>query len=265
MNNWDEKVVLVTGASSGIGKAIALAFGKKGCKVLVNYRGDDDAASEVVRVIDESGGKAIAFKADVSNEVEVSQMFAAAVEQFGRLDILISNAGIEKSAPIREMTLHDWTAVIDVNLTGSFLCAREAARLFSKQGEKDDDGFTPSISFISSVHERIPWSYNANYAASKGGLSLLMQTLAQELASENIRVNSIAPGAIKTDINKDSWSVPEKRERLKRLIPINRIGTVEDVASAAVWLSSDKASYITGATLFIDGGMSLYPGFRDNG
>lgn len=256
--------ILITGASSGIGKGIALAFGRNGAKVLVNYHSDEEAAFEVVNEINQSGGEAIAFKTDVSKPHEISIMFDLMLERFGGLDTLIANAGIQEDALINEMSVDEWKKVIDVNLTGPFLCAQEAIRIFRNKPmeERKSRG---SIIFMSSVHQHIPWAGHVNYAASKGGLKLLMESLAQEVAHEKIRVNAIAPGAIKTAINEEEWSDPQNAQELLKLIPYGRIGETEDVAEAAMWLASPLSDYVVGTTLTIDGGMTLYPSSAHGG
>jgi glucose 1-dehydrogenase len=257
---------LVTGASSGIGRAIALALGAAGADVVVNYVTAADPAEEVAAAIRAGGAAAYTARADVSREDEVLAMFAAMIERFGTIDILINNAGLQRDAAFHEMTLAQWNEVIAVNLTGQFLCAREAIREFLRRG------IVPTVSSaagkiicMSSVHQVIPWSGHANYAASKGGIMLMMQTLAQEVAPKRIRVNSIAPGAIRTPINQPAWQTPEAYEALMTLVPYKRIGEPDDVARAAVWLASDDADYVVGATLFVDGGMTLYPCFAEGG
>lgn len=216
---------LVTGASSGIGRAIACAFAEAGAAVVVNYRSSRAEAEQIASDIQQRGGKAFA-----------------------------------------DMSLEDWQKVIDVNLTGQFVCAQEAVRRFRQQGL--DPKRSPALGkilFTSSVHQAIPWGGHVNYASAKGGVKLLMESMAQELAGEKIRVNAIAPGAIKTAINTDAWETEEAREKLLKLIPYGRIGEPDDVAKAAVWLASDDADYVVGTTLFIDGGMMLYPAFREGG
>lgn len=260
------QTAIVTGANSGIGEAIVRAMAAAGANVCVNYISNQNAAEQIVRQITDTGGKAVAIKADISKENEVTDMFDAVIKQYGTIDILLSNAGIQRDSKFEEMTLEQWNEVIGVNLTGAFLCARQAIREFLRR----DKGTSQSqaagkIIFISSVHEIIPWAHHANYASSKGGIMMLMKTVAQEMASRKIRVNSIAPGAIKTPINKRAWDSPEAAAELKKLIPCGRIGEPEDVARAAVWLASDEADYITGTTIFVDGGMLLYPGFRTGG
>jgi glucose 1-dehydrogenase len=264
--NLAHKVALVTGAGSGIGRATAKAIADAGATVIVNHRPAPESRSKaetVVREIEAAGGRAIALAGDVSREDQVQAMFAEALDRLGRLDILVNNAGIERPAAIRDMTLADWQAVIDVNLTGQFLCVREAVRAFLC--EKPNAPCVGTIIFVSSVHEVIPWSFQANYAASKGGVALLMRSLAQELAPQKIRVNAVAPGAIRTAINRDAWATKDNLAKLLNLIPYGRIGEPEDVARAIVWLASDQSDYVTGTTLFVDGGMTLYPGFRGAG
>jgi glucose 1-dehydrogenase len=257
---------LVTGASAGIGKAVAVALAAAGADVLVNYRSHPGEAHEVVSEIESYGRRAIAYGAEVSQEDEVQAMFKRMLDEFGTIDILVNNAGLQKDAPFDEMTLEDWRLVLDVNLTGQFLCAREAVREFKRRGVvKTISAAAGKIISMSSVHEVIPWGGHVNYAASKGGVMMMTKSIAQEVAPYRIRVNSIAPGAIKTAINRDAWDTPEALENLLRLIPYNRIGTPEDVGRAAVWLASDESDYVHGITLFVDGGMTLYPGFEAGG
>ncbi len=257
---------LVTGANSGIGKAVAVGLGYAGADVVVNYVVNPEAAEEVCREIEVCGSKAVAIKADVSNEEQVQAMFKQMNEFFGTIDILINNAGIQRDAPFDEMTLKQWKQVMDVNLTGQFLCAREAIREFKRRGvNKDVSCSAGKIICMSSVHEIVPWAGHVNYAASKGGVMLMMKSIAQEVAPFRIRVNSIGPGAIRTPINRPAWETPEAYDKLMGLVPYKRIGEPEDIARAAVWLASDEADYINGITLFIDGGMTLYPGFTENG
>ena len=257
---------IVTGANSGIGEGVARGFAQAGARVIVNYVAGEDSARRIVTDIKESGGEAIAIRADVSKEDEVRAMFAQAIDAWGSVDILVNNAGLQRDAKFHEMSLKDWDFVIAVNLTGQFLCAREAVREFLRRG------VVPAISraagkiiCMSSVHDVIPWAGHANYAASKGGVSMLMKTMAQELAMEKIRVNSISPGAIKTPINTSAWNTPEAEASLLKLIPYQRVGETSDIARAAVWLASDDSDYVNGATLYVDGGMTLYPEFRAGG
>ena len=261
------RVALVTGASSGIGAAVAQALAAAGATVVVNYPGGPpDKAEAVVQSITAAGGRAIALAADVSNEAEVQAMFAETVRQFGTLHILVANAGIQQDAPFADMTLAQWQRVLDVNLTGQFLCAREAVREFLRRGPQPEIArATGVIVHMSSVHEVIPWAGHVNYATSKGGIMQLMKSLAQELAPQKIRVNSIGPGAIKTPINTSAWATPEAEQKLLTLIPYNRVGEPADIGGLAAWLCSDEADYITGQTIFMDGGMTLYPGFATGG
>ena len=257
---------LVTGASSGIGKAVAIALGQAGADVVVNYVGTQGAADEVAAVVADSGVRALAIRADVSQESEVKPMFAKMFKEFGTIDILVNNAGLQKDAPLEEMTLAQWNTVIGVNLTGQFLCAREAVREFKRRGVvKETSVSAGKIICMSSVHETIPWSGHANYAASKGGVMLMMKSIAQEVAPYRIRVNSICPGAIRTPINTSAWSTPEAYEALMTLIPYKRIGEPDDIGRVAVFLASDQSDYINGASIFVDGGMTLYPGFSQGG
>ncbi len=261
------QVAIVTGASSGLGRGAATALGRSGVTVVVNHlESEAAAAAEVVRDITDHGGTACAIAADVSREDQVQAMFADAVGQFGTVQILVNNAGIQRGGAIEDMSLHDWQRVIDVNLTGQFLCARQAVREFLRRGPQPD--ISPSLGKIicmSSVHQVIPWAFQANYAASKGGISLMMKSFAQELAPRRIRVNAIAPGAIRTPINHDAWGTEAGMNQLLQLMPYGRIGEPADIAYAVLWLASDYSDYMTGATMFVDGGMTLYPGFRGNG
>lgn len=266
MSALEGHTAIVTGASSGIGHAVAAGLADAGAAVVVNYRSDEESADELVERITGAGGKAIAVQADVSQEPDVTKLFDAAADTFGRIDVLVSNSGVQKDAPVADLTLDDWNTVIDVNLTGQFLCAREAVRRFRAQPKHGRPARSAgAIIAMSSVHEVIPWAGHINYAAAKGGIRMLTRSLAQEVAADGIRVNAIAPGAIRTPINKEAWDSEEALARLLRLIPYGRIGEPEDVARAAVWLASDAADYVTGTTLFVDGGMALYPEFRDNG
>jgi len=261
----DGQKALVTGAASGIGSAVARALGSAGAAVAVNYRSRPHDAEAVAAAIRGAGGTAITVEADVSDSAAVARMFDATCEALGRIDIVVANAGVQRDAAIASMSDAQWRTVLDSNLTGQFLCMREAVRRFMAQGLAPVSKARGKIICMSSVHELIPWAGHVNYAASKGGVMMLMKSVAQEVAASGIRVNGIAPGAIKTGINQQAWSVPEARKKLLALIPYGRVGEPEDVAKAAVWLASDDADYVTGTTLFVDGGMSLYPAFRDNG
>jgi glucose 1-dehydrogenase len=262
----DGQRALVTGANSGIGRAVAIALGQAGADVVVNYVGGVEAADAVVDEIRRFGVDSISYQADVSSEDQVGAMFERVVQQFGTIDILVNNAGLQRDAAFHEMTLEQWNTVLQVNLTGQFLCARAAIREFMRRG------VVPSVSCaagkiicMSSVHQQIPWAGHANYAASKGGIKMLMESLAQEVAPHRIRVNAIAPGAIRTPINTSAWETPEAYDRLMKLVPYGRIGEPEDIGRAAVWLASDHSDYVVGTTLFVDGGMTLYPGFATGG
>jgi glucose 1-dehydrogenase len=257
---------LVTGANSGIGRGVAIAMGQAGADVIVNYVAGEASANAVVDEIRGAGVNAMALQADVSSEDQVATMFEKVIRQFGTLDILVNNAGLQRDAAFHAMTLEQWNTVLGVNLTGQFLCAREAVREFLRRG------VVPAVSraagkiiCMSSVHQEIPWAGHANYATSKGGIKMLMESLAQEVAPHRIRVNAIAPGAVRTPINTVAWQTKEAYEQLMTLVPYGRIGEPEDIARAAVWLASDYSDYVVGATLFIDGGMTLYPGFATGG
>ncbi len=260
------QTALVTGANSGIGHGVAVGLAKAGADVVVNYVTDPKAADAVVKEIEFLGRRALAVKADVSNEDEVDAMFAQAIDAFGTLHIVVCNAGLQRDAAFTDMTLEQWNTVIGVNLTGQFLCARAAAREFLRRGMVEKiSAAAGKIICMSSVHQRIAWAGHANYAASKGGIAMLMQTMAQELAPHRIRVNAIAPGAIQTPINTAAWNTQEAYSKLMTLVPYGRIGQPGDIAQAAVWLASDASDYVTGITLFVDGGMALYPGFQNKG
>jgi glucose 1-dehydrogenase len=257
---------LVTGASSGIGRAIAQSLAEAGADVVINYASGKDKALELARELEARGTRALAIQADVSDEMQVQAMFRDAIAQLGTLDILVNNAGLQQDAAFDEMSLAQWNRVIGVNLTGQFLCAREAVREFKRRG------VNPAVSCaagkiicVSSVHEVIPWAGHVNYAASKGGVMLMMKSIAQEVAPLRIRVNSICPGAIRTPINMQAWDTPQHYNELMKLIPYKRIGEVEDIGRAAVWLASDYSDYVHGTSLFVDGGMTLYPGFETGG
>ena len=260
------QIALVTGASSGIGAGVAKALAADGATVIVNYSRSAEGAEKVVKEIKEAGGQAIAIQADVSQEDQVLRMFDQLLKEFGTLHILVNNAGIQVDSPFLEMTLEQWQKVLDVNLTGQFLCAREAAKEFVKRGVQPEiSKAAGKIICMSSVHELIPWAGHVNYAVSKGGIMLLMKSMAQELAPYKVRINSIGPGAIKTPINHEAWETDEAAKKLLTLIPYNRIGEPKDIGVAAAWLASDESDYVHGVTLFVDGGMTLFPGFAANG
>ncbi len=257
---------LVTGANSGIGEAVAVALGAAGAAVVVNYVTGPEVAQQVADKIKAAGGEAMALKADVSREDEVHAMFQRMLKAWGTIDILVNNAGIQRDAPFTEMTLEQWNQVLAINLTGMFLCSREAAREMIRRGVQPKvSQAAGKIICMSSVHQTIPWAGHINYASAKGGVMLFMKTLAQELAPSRIRVNAIAPGAIETPINRPAWSTPEALAKLLRLIPYGRVGMPEDIGKAAVWLASDESDYVVGATLYVDGGMTLYPEFAHGG
>jgi len=265
-NDLSGQTALVTGASSGIGKAVALALAAAGADVIINYVSHPEAAEEVAHRISGLGRSALPIRADVGDEQSVMAMFRTAISHCGTFHILVSNAGLQRDAPITDMTLEQWDTVIRVNLTGQFICIREAAREFLRRGiDRSVSVAAGKIVCMSSVHQAIPWAGHANYAASKGGVMMLMKSVAQELAPHRIRVNAIAPGAIRTPINKDAWTTSEAYRDLMQLVPYGRIGEPEDVARVAAWLASDASDYITGATIFVDGGMILYPGFATGG
>ncbi len=254
---------LITGASKGLGQAMALGLARAGAEVLINYNTDQEGARHTLKEIENNGGKAAIFKADVAREQEVKAMFEFMIERFGRLHICIPNSALQLNAKVDQMTLAQWQRVIDVNLTGVFLCSREAIRIFRKQGiDRSISYACGKIIMISSVHDVIPWEGHANYAAAKGGLTLFMKSLAQEVSHLRIRVNAISPGAIRTPMNVEKLTSPEIFDRiLLKLIPYKRIGEGDDVARAAVWLASDESDYVQGTTIYVDGGMTLYPGF----
>jgi len=258
---------LVTGAGSGIGKQVAIALGHAGADVVVNYLTDPDKAEETVQEIKRRCGvEALAVQADVSSEDQVQAMFKKMCQEYGTIDILVNNAGLQQDASFDEMTLAQWNKVLDVNLTGQFLCARETVREFKRRGvRKEISCAAGKIICMSSVHDIIPWAGHVNYAASKGGVMLMMKSIAQEVAAWRIRVNAVSPGAIRTPINMEAWSTPEAYNELMKLVPYKRIGEPDDIGRATVWLASDYSDYVNGICLYVDGGMTLYPGFETGG
>lgn len=260
------QIAIVTGGSSGIGLAVARAYADAGAAIVTDYMKNAENAHALVKDVEAKGGRALAISADVSSETDVENMFQQTIARWGTVDILVANAGLQKDASFPDMTLQEWQKVIDVNLTGQFLCARAAVREFLRRGPRPDvSKALGKIICMGSVHQVIPWGGHVNYATSKGGITMLMKSIAQEMAGKGIRVNAIAPGAIRTPINKPAWETEDALKKLLTLIPYNRIGEPEDIAKAAVWLASDESDYVVGTTLFIDGGMTLYPGFNDNG
>lgn len=249
---------LVTGAGSGIGAGIASALAAAGASVALNDVSHALELKRLVAAIESAGGRAIGVAGDISDEAAVKAMFRDVVAAFGTLDILVNNAAIRGAAPVHETTLADWNRVLSVNLTGQFLCAREAIWEFlHRKVPRAGSRAAGKIICISSVHDHIPWAGHASYAASKGGVMMLMKTLAHELSAHKIRVNSIAPGAIKTLANGTNWDAPEKAAAFLEHIPYGRAGLVDDIGNAAVWLASDLSDYVTGTTLYVDGGMTL--------
>jgi len=264
----DGQVAIITGASSGIGAGVAKAFAEAGATVVINHpvAQTQSAADAVLAELKTVGGKGITYQCDVSKEDQVVKMFSDTISQFGTVDILVNNAGLQRDSNFIDMTLEQWNTVIGVNLTGQFLCAREAVREFLKRGvDEKKSKAAGKIICMSSVHEVIPWAGHANYAASKGGILMLMKSIAQEFAWKKVRINSICPGAIQTPINHAAWASPEALKSLLTLIPYQRIGQPEDIGNVALWLASDDSDYINGASIFVDGGMTLYPGFTTNG
>lgn len=258
------QVAVVTGASSGIGLGVARSLAQAGAAVVIDYQSHEEDARQLAAEITGAGGRALTVEADVSREDQVADLIARTVDAFGAVDILVANSGLQRDAASADMTLADWQKVIDVNLTGQFLCVREAVRQFRRQGRRGVSRAAGKVVCMSSMHEVVPWAGHMNYAASKGGVALMMRTLAQEHAAEGIRINAVAPGAIATAINKDAVSGDAGRKLLE-LIPYGRVGEVDDVARAVCWLVSDDADYVVGTTLFVDGGMTLYPGFQHDG
>jgi glucose 1-dehydrogenase len=260
-----DQVAIVTGASSGIGLGVAKALADAGASVVINYHSQPEPAEDLANQIRSAGGSAIAVQADVSDGSDVDRLFEACRKRFDSVDIVVANSGVQKDHPFVDMPLDDWQRVLDINLTGQFLTARRAVREFIRRGPRPVSKALGKLILMSSVHDVIPWAGHVNYATSKGGIQMMMKSLAQEVAPKRIRVNAIAPGAIKTPINRAAWETPEALERLLKLIPYGRIGEAEDIGKAAVWLASDESDYVTGMTLYVDGGMTLYPEFANNG
>lgn len=248
------RCALVTGASSGIGEAVARRLATAGASVVVVDRSHPAAANQTVARIKASGGAAIALRADMAKERDIKSLFARVARKVGPPDILVNSAGMENKRPLLTMPLKDWDHVMSVNLRAVFLCSQLAAQSMVRRGGG-------VIINISSVHEVIPWAGYAHYCASKGGMEMLMKTMALELAAKKVRVNNVAPGAIATPINESWLHDATKRKQVLKLIPARRIGRSEEVAGAVLYLASDEASYVTGTTLFIDGGMTLYSSF----
>jgi glucose 1-dehydrogenase len=250
----ENKVAVVTGAASGIGRAIALAFGVEGAAVVVNYRSRPEAAEEAVEQIKSGGGRAVAVRADVTDQDDVSTLVQSAVREFGRLDVMVNNAGLEDKMPFLETPLDVWNKVVAVNLTGPWLGCQEAAKQMVSQGGPG------RIVNLSSVHEDLPMPTNAPYCAAKGGVRMLTRTIAVELAPHGITVNNIAPGAVDTPMDAPLKEHPDQMQKLLSEIPAGRMGKPEEIAALAVYLASDAAAYVTGSTFIIDGGMSRQSG-----
>ncbi|UII80322.1 SDR family oxidoreductase [Flagellimonas sp. CMM7] len=262
------QTAIVTGANSGIGEAVAMALGKDGANVVINYISNPEAAEELAQKLsnDSICGEAIAIKADVSKEDQVEHMFKQTIDHFGTVDICVPNAGLQRDYALHEMPLKEWQFVLDVNLTGQFLCSRAAIQEFLRRGMRPEiSAALGKIIHMSSVHEVIPWAGHANYAATKGAIIMLMKSIAQEYGPQKVRANSIAPGAIQTPINREAWETPEALNKLNELIPYKRIGKPSDIGAAAAWLASDESDYVNGTTIFVDGAMTCYPGFTTNG
>lgn len=259
------QVALVTGACSGIGEGCARHLAAAGATVALNDVSGPERAQSILDDVTGSGGTAAYFHADVSDERQVLAMYEQIRARFGTVDILVANAGLQRDASIEQMSVAQWDLVMGVNLKGQFLCAREAIKEFQRSGRRRASRALGNVICMSSVHEQIPWAHHVNYAASKGGVKLLMQTLAQEVAGRGIRVNSIAPGAIATAINRQAWDTPEAEAKLLKLIPYNRVGVPDDIGRAAVWLASDASDYLCGSTLFVDGGMTTFESFSEGG
>lgn len=250
------KTAVITGSSSGIGKAIAIRFGQEKMKVVVNYLDNPEKAAEAVAEIKKAGGDAIAVQADISKENDMKRLIKAAHDSFGSLDVMVNNAGIQTEIPSHEMTLDDWNKVISVNLSGTFLGSSQAINYMLENGIKG------CVINMSSVHDVIPWPHFVHYASSKGGIKMMTETLALEYAPKGIRVNAIGPGAINTPINAEKLSDPSVKSSVEKMIPMGYIAESTEIASVAAFLASKEAKYITGVTLYADGGMTLYPSFQ---
>jgi len=246
---------LVTGGDSGIGQGVCYELAAHGAAVAINYVGPPQEARRMAQELEHAGVKALTVAMDVSSEQDVARAFAECKEAFGGVDLLVNNAGLEQPYTLLDMPLAAWQKVLDVNLTGVFLCAREAGRMMR------DEGCKGAIVNMSSVHEQIAWERFSHYCASKGGMRMFTQSIAKELAPLGIRVVNVAPGAVDTPINRDVLADPVESAKVTAEIPLGRWGHVGDIARAVAWLASDQASYVTGATLFVDGGMTLYPRF----
>ncbi|MQS76214.1 glucose-1-dehydrogenase [Companilactobacillus halodurans] len=253
----ENKVAVVTGGSKGIGTAISERFGKEHMSVVVNYHSDEDGAKKAAEIVEKNGGKAVTIQANVSTEEGNQALIDAAVDNFGDLDVWVNNAGMEIKSPTHELSLDDWQKVISVDQTGVFLGCKTAIAYFEKHNKQGN------IINMSSVHEQIPWPTFASYTTAKGGVKMFTKTIAMEYAKDGIRVNGIGPGAINTPINAKKFADKEQYDQTVSMVPMNRIGKPEEVAAGAAWLASSESSYVTGITLFIDGGMTLYPAFKD--
>lgn len=252
----NQKVAVITGGSRGIGRAIAHRYAQEHMKLVINYHDDPQGAHDAVADIQANGGQAVAVQADISKEEGVQALLDAAIENFGGLDVWVNNAGMEIQKPTHQVSLAEWNKVLDVNLTGVFMGAKAALNYWLSKNQ------TGNIINMSSVHQQIPWPTFASYATAKGGVKLFTETIAMEYAPQQIRVNAIAPGAINTPINAEKFADPKQYALTQSMIPMEKIGDPEDVADAAVWLASDQAKYVTGTTLFVDGGMTLYANFQ---
>lgn len=256
------QTAIVTGASSGIGQGIAIELGLSGCNVMINYHSDEEGARQTQHEIEKADGKCMILQGDIGKPEDVALLFEETKKAYGNLHLLVSNAGIQKDKAFTEMSFEDWDQVMQTNLYGAFLTSQTAAKAFLAQGiDEKVSKAAGKIIFISSVHDIIPWAGRVNYATTKGGLKMMMESIAQELAPHRIRVNNVSPGAIKTPINEHEWKDKEGLKKMMAQIPYGRIGDPEDIAKTVRWLASDEADYITGTTIYVDGGMTLYPSF----